>query len=65
MYELLAIANYEDRYVIPKAHAEQGQELMREQGIVRPGLRWRAGQLRGGREPARQLVADRPVRRGR
>ena len=32
MYELLAIANYEDRYVIPKAHAEQGQELMREQG---------------------------------
>ncbi|HSD79749.1 MAG TPA: nitrate reductase subunit beta [Solirubrobacteraceae bacterium] len=32
MYRLLAIANYEDRYVIPQAHAEQGAELMREQG---------------------------------
>jgi nitrate reductase beta subunit len=32
MYRLLAIADYEDRYVIPQAHAEQGVELMREQG---------------------------------
>jgi nitrate reductase / nitrite oxidoreductase, beta subunit len=32
MYRLLAIADYEDRYVIPQAHAEQGAELMREQG---------------------------------
>jgi nitrate reductase beta subunit len=32
MYRLLAIANYEDRYVIPQAHAEQGDRLMREQG---------------------------------
>jgi len=32
MYRLLAIANYEDRYVIPQAHAEHGTELMREQG---------------------------------
>jgi nitrate reductase beta subunit len=32
MYRLLAIANYEDRYVIPQAHAEQGENLMREQG---------------------------------
>jgi nitrate reductase beta subunit len=32
MYRLLAIANYEDRYVIPQAHAEQGERLMREQG---------------------------------
>ena len=32
MYRLLAIANYEDRYVIPQAHAEHGERLMREQG---------------------------------
>jgi nitrate reductase beta subunit len=32
MYRLLAIANYEDRYVIPKAHAELGRRLMQEQG---------------------------------
>ena len=30
MYRLLAIANYEDRYVIPQAHTEQGAELMRD-----------------------------------
>lgn len=32
MYHLLAIAKYEDRYVIPKAHAEQGQRLQVQQG---------------------------------
>jgi nitrate reductase beta subunit len=32
MYRLLAIANYEDRYVIPQAHAELGQRLMEQQG---------------------------------
>jgi nitrate reductase beta subunit len=32
MYRLLAIANYEDRYVIPKAHAELGDRLMQQQG---------------------------------
>jgi len=32
MYRLLAIANYEDRYVIPQAHAELGARLMQEQG---------------------------------
>jgi nitrate reductase beta subunit len=32
MYRLLAIANYEDRYVIPLAHAELGERLMQEQG---------------------------------
>jgi nitrate reductase beta subunit len=32
MYRLLAIANYEDRYVIPKAHAELAHELMEMQG---------------------------------
>src|SRR5690606_12871117 len=32
MYRLLAIADYEDRYVIPPAHAELGQRLMQEQG---------------------------------
>jgi nitrate reductase beta subunit len=32
MYRLLAIADYDDRYVIPKAHAELGQRLMEQQG---------------------------------
>jgi nitrate reductase / nitrite oxidoreductase, beta subunit len=41
MYRLLAIANYEDRYVIPQAHAEQGAELMREQGTC--GLDFEGG----------------------
>jgi nitrate reductase beta subunit len=41
MYRLLAIANYEDRYVIPQAHAEQGAALMREQGAC--GLDFEGG----------------------
>jgi nitrate reductase beta subunit len=32
MYRLLAIAKYEERYVIPKAHAELGAQLMEQQG---------------------------------
>jgi nitrate reductase beta subunit len=32
MYRLLAIAKYDDRYVIPKAHAELAHELMEMQG---------------------------------
>ena len=32
MYRLLAIADYDDRYVIPQAHAELGERLMQEQG---------------------------------
>jgi nitrate reductase beta subunit len=32
MYRLLAIAKYEDRYVIPQAHAELGERLMEQQG---------------------------------
>jgi nitrate reductase / nitrite oxidoreductase, beta subunit len=32
MYRLLAIADYEDRYVIPQAHAELGRRLMQQQG---------------------------------
>ncbi len=32
MYRLLAIGKYEERYVIPKAHAELGEMLMEQQG---------------------------------
>ena len=32
MYRLLAIAKYEDRYVIPKAHTELAGRLMEQQG---------------------------------
>jgi nitrate reductase beta subunit len=33
MYELLAIADYDDRYVIPKAHAEVGTTPIGDQGM--------------------------------
>jgi nitrate reductase beta subunit len=32
MYRLLAIADYDDRYVIPQAHTELGDRLMEQQG---------------------------------
>ena len=32
MYRLLAIGKYEERYVIPKAHAELGERLLEQQG---------------------------------
>jgi nitrate reductase beta subunit len=32
MYRLLAIGRYDERYVIPKAHAELGERLMQQQG---------------------------------
>jgi nitrate reductase / nitrite oxidoreductase, beta subunit len=41
MYRLLAIAKYEDRYVIPKAHAELAGQLMRQQGTC--GLDFEGG----------------------
>jgi nitrate reductase beta subunit len=41
MYRLLAIGKYEDRYVIPKAHAELGQRLMEQQGTC--GLDFEGG----------------------
>jgi nitrate reductase beta subunit len=41
MYRLLAIADYEDRYVIPQAHAELGRRLMEEQGAC--GLDFEGG----------------------
>ena len=41
MYRLLAIAKYEDRYVIPQAHAELGERLMQQQGTC--GLDFEGG----------------------
>ena len=41
MYRLLAIAKYEDRYVIPQAHAELGNRLMEQQGAC--GLDFEGG----------------------
>jgi nitrate reductase beta subunit len=41
MYRLLAIADYDDRYVIPKAHAELGNRLMEQQGAC--GLDFEGG----------------------
>jgi nitrate reductase beta subunit len=41
MYRLLAIADYDDRYVIPQAHAELGDRLMEQQGTC--GLDFEGG----------------------
>jgi nitrate reductase / nitrite oxidoreductase, beta subunit len=41
MYRLLAIGKYDERYVIPKAHAELGQMLMQQQGTC--GLDFEGG----------------------
>jgi len=41
MYRLLAIGKYNERYVIPKAHAELGQMLMQQQGTC--GLDFEGG----------------------
>jgi len=41
MYRLLAIGKYNERYVIPKAHAELGQRLMQQQGTC--GLDFEGG----------------------
>ncbi len=34
MYRLLAIAQYEDRYVIPQAHTELARRLVEQQGCA-------------------------------
>ena len=41
MYRLLAIGKYEDRYVIPKAHAELAGRLLEQQGAC--GLDFEGG----------------------
>ncbi|MDE3130320.1 MAG: nitrate reductase subunit beta, partial [Acidobacteriota bacterium] len=58
MYRLLAIANYEDRYVIPQAHAELGQQLMEQQGAC--GLDFAGGPGNCGMVPVgdQQSTAD-------
>ena len=53
MYRLLAIADYEDRYVIPQAHAELGERLMQEQGGCGLDFDGGPGQLRRRRPAAR------------
>ena len=53
MYRLLAIAKYDERYVIPPAHAEQAHSPGGAGHRVQPGLRGRPGHGRLG-----------PVRRG-
>ena len=53
MYRLLAIAKYEDRYVIPQAHAELGQIADGTTGHLRSRFRGRPGQLRHGRARVR------------
>ena len=57
MYRLLAIADYEDRYVIPQAHAELGERLMQEQGGCGLDFDGGPGQLRRRRPAAGHLLA--------
>jgi nitrate reductase / nitrite oxidoreductase, beta subunit len=67
MYRLLAIANYEDRYVIPQAHAELGDRLMEQQGSC--GLDFEGGPGNCGAiaydsavENEAFMLADEPVK---
>ena len=60
MYRLLAIAKYEERYVIPAAHAEDAHHLEAARHRVQPRLRRRArhgrrgyGRARSASPPAR------------
>ena len=52
MYRLLAIAKYDERYVIPKAHGELAARADGAAGRLRPRLRGRPGQLRRRPQPA-------------
>ena len=64
MYRLLAIADYEDRYVIPQAHAELGRAADAGAGRLRAGLRGRPGQLRRRRAAPDTSSPYVPRRRG-
>jgi nitrate reductase beta subunit len=50
MYRLLAIADYDDRYVIPQAHTELAGKLMEQQGAC--GLDFEGGPGNCGMVPA-------------
>ena len=63
MYRLLAIADYEDRYVIPQAHAELGERLMQEQGGCGLDFDGGPGQLRRRGPAAGHVLAGRALRR--
>ena len=60
MYRLLAIAKYEERYVIPAAHAEDAHHLEQLAHRMQPRLRRRArhGRLRTVRRGVRHSGAD-------
>jgi nitrate reductase beta subunit len=59
MYRLLAIAKYEDRYVIPKAHTELGDRMMVQQGAC--GLDFDGGPGNCGAVAAPKRPFDRHV----
>ena len=60
MYRLLALAKYDERYVIPPAHAEQAHHAGGTRHRVQPGLR---GRPRHGRlRPVRRVLRRRRPR---
>ncbi|HEU5428515.1 MAG TPA: hypothetical protein VFU74_16660, partial [Actinocrinis sp.] len=52
LYRLLAIAKYDDRYVIPKAHAEEAGALMGQHEQLFCSLDTEGGPGMGGAGPA-------------
>jgi nitrate reductase beta subunit len=56
MYRLLAIAKYEDRYVIPQAHTELAGRLMEQQGTC--GLDFEGGPGNCGAVPASEPATN-------
>ena len=65
MFRLLAIAKYDERYVIPQTHGEIGDQPALAPGRVRPRLRGRPGELRRDRADARTRSAPSRSRRRR
>ncbi|MGH9083566.1 MAG: nitrate reductase subunit beta, partial [Acidimicrobiales bacterium] len=58
LFRLLAIARYEDRYVIPPAHAEDAGRLMAQHDLSGCSLDTDGGPGMGGAGPAEESVAS-------
>jgi nitrate reductase / nitrite oxidoreductase, beta subunit len=63
LFRLLAIARYEDRYVVPPAHAEDAGRLMAQHSMSGCSLESEGGPGMGGTGPADQAVPGFHLRR--
>ncbi|MHB1740784.1 MAG: nitrate reductase subunit beta, partial [Actinomycetes bacterium] len=56
LFRLLAIARYEDRYVVPPAHAEDAGRLLAQHSLSGCSLESEGGPGMGGHGPADEAV---------